>query len=147
MLKLGKNADGLFTFGNPNELGKILKTSGTTSQAHHIIPWSLAESDLVQKAAEAGFHLNDELNGIVLQKYSKALAEGVHGNHPAYTKYIENQLNEFINSRKISEITATEAKDFLEKRIIPRLKNQIEKAVLSGMNLNEYFKTISNSGY
>jgi len=135
MLKLGKNADGLFTFGNPNELGKILKTSGTTSQAHHIVPWSLAENDLVQKAAEAGFHLNDELNGIVLQKYSKALAEGVHGNHPAYNQYIRKKLAEI----DVDDFTPETAKNYLENYLIPDLKKHIAKAIERNITLNSYF--------
>jgi len=142
MLKLGKNANGLFTFGNPNELGKILKTSGTTSQAHHIVPWALKDNPVVQKAAEAGFHLNDELNGIVLEKFSKVLENGVHGNHPAYTLYIEKQISDFVSTREISTISEKEAKEFFEKYLIPSLRKEINNAVKSGQSLNAYFKTL-----
>jgi len=141
MLKLGKNADGLFTFGNPNELGKILKTSGTTLQAHHIVPWKLYDNPVVQKAAEVGFHLNDELNGIVLQKYSKVLADGVHANHPAYSGFVQKQIDAF--SEKCNyEIDSEKARYYLENELIPLLRKHIQKAESTGMSLNQYFKLL-----
>jgi len=145
MLKLGKNANGLFTFGNPNELGKILKTSGTTSQAHHIVPWALKDNPVVQKAAEAGFHLNDELNGIVLEKFSKVLENGVHGNHPAYSEFVRKELEDFMRKyRTIDEVSAIDAKKFIEESLIPKLSRKIDEASKSGKNINDYFKGIKN---
>jgi len=136
MLKLGKNADGLFTFGNPNELGKILKTSGTTLQAHHLIPWALKDNPVVQKAAEAGFHLNDELNGLLLKSYSKELGNGVHGNHPAYSEYVRKKIFQFGQTK----FTPETAKNYLENNLIPELRHYILMAEKSGMNLNDFFK-------
>ena len=52
-------------------------------------------------------------NGIGLEKYTKLIGNGIHGNHPAYDKLILD----------------------LKKRII--------EAKNSGMNLNEYFKNIN----
>jgi len=55
--------------------------------------------------AEAGFHLNDELNGLLLNPYSKVLGNGVHGNHPAYSKFVENRL-EFFSKRQYTPESA-----------------------------------------
>lgn len=51
-------------------------------------------------------------NGIGLEKYTKLIGKGMHGNHPAYDK---------------------------QEELIPDLKEKIIKAKNSGMNLNEYF--------
>jgi len=96
----------------------------------------------VQKAAEAGFHLNDVLNGMVLKKYSKVLEDGVHGNHPAYTTFIQKQFDDFVFINK-NNITAEQAKSFIEDILIPQLKGEINQcSVLGTKNLNEYFKSI-----
>jgi len=135
-LNFTRRADGLIDFGSPNQLGKILKTNGATLQAHHLIPWALKDNPVVQKAAEAGFHLNDELNGLRLKPYSKELGNGVHGNHPAYSTYVSNQFTDFEKYATNPQV----AKEFIEKELIPDLKNKIEKANKSGLSLNEYFK-------
>ena len=37
-------------------------------------------------------------NGIGLEKYTKLVGEGLHGNHPAYDAFIEFRLSNFTKS-------------------------------------------------
>lgn len=111
-------------------------------EAHHIIPWELLEHDLIQKAALDGFHPNMLENGIGLKKYSKLLGNGLHGNHPAYKKYIESKIIEQFPDWHTA--TPQQANKYLQEALIPELKSLIIKAEQSGLNLNEYFKSVNN---
>lgn len=82
-LEFTRNSKNLIEFGNRSQLRDVLGITDKVMEAHHKIPWSLAENKVVQQAAEAGFHMNDEINGIALKKYSKESLDGLHGNHPA----------------------------------------------------------------
>jgi len=141
-LKMSRKASGFIHFGSPNQLGRILRTEGTTLQAHHIVPWALQENPVIQKAAEVGFHMNDVVNGIALEKYSKLLEEGLHANHPAYSKYVEKQIIDFQKTQGINNITPEMAKEFLEGYLIPSLRKDIDIAVEKGQTLNVYFSTL-----
>lgn len=115
-------------------------TSGDV-EAHHIIPWELSTNHpLIQKAALDGFHPNMLENGIGLKKYSKLTGDGLHGNHPAYRNYIELRLDDFLRKRPNS--TEKEANVFLQEELIPELKEIIIQAARSGLNLNDYCKTL-----
>ena len=63
----------------------------------------------------------------------------MHGNHPAYDKYVKTQLDRF---NKIG-LTPEQANKLLQEELIPDLKKRIIEAKNSGMNLNEYFKGIT----
>ena len=76
-------------------------------------------------------------NGIGLEKYTKLIGNGMHGNHPVYNKYVNSKLNKFYS--KNPDITPEQANKFLQEELIPDLKEKIIKAKNSGMNLNEYF--------
>ena len=114
--------------------------AGNLDEAHHIIPWDLGTNPVVQKAAKNNFHLNFFENGIDLTKYSKSLGEGLHGNHPAYTDWVTKQLSEFANDN--IGYNTKEASNYLLNDLIPLLRKKIADADASGLNLNEYFKTL-----
>ncbi len=144
-LKITRKASGLIHFGSPNQLGRVLRTEGTNLHAHHIVPWALQDNPVVQKAAEAGFHMNDAVNGIALEKYTKLLEEGLHGNHPAYNEYVRIEFANFMKKYKtIDQISAKDANYFIENNLIPKLKRYVDDAGKSGKNLNEYFKVLTN---
>ena len=143
-LLLKKNADKLWEFGSRVKLGTVIgRIKGY--EAHHIIPWELRYNDVIQKAADKGFHMNDAINGINLKKYVKAAKDGLHGNHPAYNTWVENQLKDFAKKYG-SNLTPEAAKNYLENELIPTLKKHIEKVEASGggENLNEYFKILND---
>ena len=135
-------AKGIITFGNPNQLAKVLNISGKNLHAHHIIPWQLFDNPVVQKAAEKGFHMNDAVNGIALKKYTKMLEDGIHAKHPAYTGFVQKQL-EAYSKKQSSILNVDEAKVFLEETLIPLLRKHIDRANKSGLTLNEYFKKLN----
>ena len=55
------------------------------------------------------------MNGIGLEKYTKIIGKGIHGNHPAYDKYVKTQLDRF---NKIG-LTPEQANKFLQEELIP----------------------------
>ena len=134
-----KVVNGVVEFGSSSKLATIIGTNAG-QEAHHIIPWAKSINSVIQKAARAGFHMNAKINGIALQKYSSLTGAGLHGNHPAYNTFVERRLQGFINNT--SNLTPEVAKDFLERELIPDLLDFIELAKNSGMNLNDYFKTL-----
>ncbi|MFK8264877.1 AHH domain-containing protein [Capnocytophaga cynodegmi] len=129
-------------FGNRRDLATILGTTDNI-EAHHILPWKICENDIViQKAAMDGFHPNMLENGLGLEKYTKLIENGMHGNHPAYDNYVRTKLEDFMLENP--KITPEQANKFLQEELIPDLKTKIIEAQNSGLNLNEYFKTITN---
>ena len=52
----------------------------------------------------------------------------MHGNHPAYDKYVKTQLDRF---NKIG-LTPEQANKFLQEELIPDLKEKIIKAKTQG---------------
>ena len=131
------------TFGNRSDLAKILGTTDNI-EAHHIMPWKVCEdNEIVQLAALDGFHPNLVENGIGLEKYTKLVGEGLHGNHPAYDDYIKNRLIKYKSLHP--NITPKEANEFLQTELIPELKTYISNAKQTDLNLNEYFKVINKN--
>ncbi|MFL0121197.1 hypothetical protein [Tenacibaculum maritimum] len=100
---------------------------------------------MIQKAPNAGFHVNDAVNGIALKKFRKLIGEGLHGNHPKYDDVVQHLLNKYSND--FPNATPQQAKSFLEDNLIPELLGWIERAKTSGLNLNEYFKQIVKPHY
>jgi len=140
-LKWTKKADGIIDFGNRSDLAKLLGT--TDDEAHHILTWTKSGMHrIVQAAAEDGFHLNTFENGIGLSKYVKTLNEGLHGNHPSYDDYVVHRLTQYSNS--FPKYTPESANEFIQKILIPDMKDLIEAASKSNLNLNEYFKQVIN---
>ncbi|CAA0225121.1 AHH domain-containing protein [Tenacibaculum maritimum] len=135
-------SNGLIDFGSRGALKKVINTLAG-EEAHHILPWAKRFNEVIQKAANAGFHVNDAVNGIALKKFRKLIGEGLHGNHPKYDKFVEFRLQEFKNS--FPNATPQQAKEFLENNLIPELLQWIQKAKdLNTHSLNEYFKQVVN---
>jgi hypothetical protein len=131
--------NGMVMFGSRSNLAKIILTKAG-EEAHHIIPWAKRTQSIIQKAAKAGFHMNSKINGIALEKFKKLTGTGIHGNHPAYDTFVQRKLDEFV--RKNPNFSPEKAKDFLEIQLIPQLLHYIDLAKNSGLNLNEFFKTL-----
>ncbi|WP_299132551.1 hypothetical protein [uncultured Tenacibaculum sp.] len=56
------------------------------------------------------------------------------------SEFIQNKINNF--TRLTPNMSPEQAKNFLENKLIPELSDLIIKAENSGLNLNEYFKTL-----
>ncbi len=134
-----KVVNGFVDFGSRSKLATIIKTTAL-EEAHHILPWNKLSDPVIQEAAYAGFHMNAKINGRALQKFSSLTGDGIHGNHPAYDKYVQKRLDDFSNGIFDSD----SAKDFLDNTLIPKLNEFIDLATDSGLNLNEYFKQVVN---
>ena len=120
-LALGSNLNKKGELKIAKELG-LLKT-----HKHHLIP----------KAVYKKF---PELKNILKRDGAENLIdipEGFHGNHPQYSKWIENQINTIEG-----EITAEDI-----ERIMNEAQEHIYKAydkfIKDGYNLNDYFKEIN----
>ena len=68
------------------------------------------------------------MNGIGLEKYTKLIGEELHGNHPAYDKYVKTQLERV---KKIG-LSPEQANKFLQEELIPDLKEKIIKVKTQG---------------
>ncbi|WP_407267643.1 hypothetical protein [Tenacibaculum maritimum] len=93
---------------------------------------------MIQKAANAGFHVNDAVNGIALKKFGKLIGEGLHGNHPKYDIFVQRKLDKYLTD--FPNATPQQAKQFLEGNLIPELLDLIEQAKNSGLNLNNFLE-------
>ena len=84
-------------------------------QAHHLIPWQFVNNDVVQKAAQEGFHMNEALNGIPLPK--EIHVEGMV--HSAYNTKISYELNQVLltHGNNISAQTAKAELEFLISKV------------------------------
>lgn len=108
------------------------------NQAHHIIPISaLTRSKALQRLVESGWDFNQKINGILLK-------EGFHGNHPYYTDYAVQQLQNWYTRNK--KKTISEIQTFVESTLIPRLTGLISKAKekydKGEGNLNDFFRAL-----
>ncbi|WP_185156247.1 fibronectin type III domain-containing protein [Fulvivirga kasyanovii] len=107
--------------------------------AHHVIPLGKTDHSVIQAAARDGFHPNLPESILGLEHYDEALEVGLHQNHPAYDKFIQKRLDDFQND--FAGYSFSEANEFVQKQLIPELKNEIFKAKNSiHKNLNDYFK-------
>ena len=130
--KAGAVADLAFGSEFNNKGGvEIAKTLGILkTHKHHLIP----------KAIYNRYY--DKLKNAIKRDSKKNLIEipeGFHGNHPQYSKWIENQINSIDG-----EITEEDI-----ARIMNEAQEHINKAydeyLINGKNLNEYFRTINNN--
>lgn len=120
----------VISFGRENskQFRKILGLApDDPRQAHHIIPWALANDasqDVIQKAAQARFpfHVQDALNGIPLNTTQHL------GSHSAYTDRVKRALEE-IKRRYGTHLTPEVA--FQE---LVDLTNRIKSAILANPN-------------
>lgn len=91
-----KKTNGLVNFGTKNstQFRKILGlVVGDARQAHHLIPWEIADDAVVQAAAlsKEAFHLQKALNGIPLSTIQHM------GSHPNYTARVKDALKKIYD--------------------------------------------------
>lgn len=137
-----KVVNGVVTFGNRSKLREIIATTAL-EEAHHIIPWAKRNHKVVQEAAYEGFHMNSKANGKALQKFSSLTGEGLHGNHPAYDKFIQKRLDDFQIEKGVN-LNPENSSQFINESLLPELDILINEAKNSGMNLNTYFRDVIN---
>lgn len=122
-----KISNGIIKFTRDQSLFRALLglVKGDGFIAHHVIPFALQEHALVQKAAEAGFHINEASNGI-------KLTNAVHsGSHQAYNTLVAQALDKIVTKAGgISNITPEIAKTALADLI-----NKIELAIKNNPNV------------
>ena len=133
-----KRVGNFIEFGGKSRFKEIVGVKAG-EEAHHIIPWAWRNNDVVQKAADWGFHMNDKINGLGLKKFFQGVG-GIHAHHPKYNEYVFDRLREWEKLNPGYDGDA--AKKFLEKELIPELKELIEKAKKSGKNLNDFFRDL-----
>ena len=77
-------------------------------QAHHLIPVDLLKKNkLVKDAVLAGFDFNGKSNGLLVKA-----GKGYHSRHDAYTKAIENKINDYLKTNP--NYKPEDAREFLE---------------------------------
>lgn len=87
--------NGLVHFGSSgSKLRKVLGITDSALQAHHLIPWSIRNHDVIQKAAKSGsaFHINEALNGLAVASWRN------QPNHNVYNSIVNNKLDDFVNT-------------------------------------------------
>ncbi len=122
-----KATDGFIKFSrDQNSFRKALGlVKGDGLIAHHVIPFGLSETPLVQKAAEGGFHINDVLNGLAVTSIQQA------GSHPQYDAQIAKLMQNIIDSYGgISNISPGQALNE-----ITNLANRIKNTILNNPNV------------
>tara|TARA_R110002073_G_scaffold72537_1_gene177570 strand:+ start:589317 stop:591101 length:1785 start_codon:yes stop_codon:yes gene_type:complete len=93
-LKSYVKVNNLITFSNRGQLRKILGINNRSIHAHHLVPYSLFDNPLVQKAAKSNknWHINDIYNGI-------EMPNSLHlTGHSSYLNKVEEVLN-VLNSQ------------------------------------------------
>jgi hypothetical protein len=112
------------------------------SQAHHIIPVEIiGKQGILRLLIESGWDFNDAANGV-------PLAAGFHGNHPAYTAYVNRRIDAFMagqTGRSIAQ-AVTPFRTFLRETLIPELRELTDRAKQeysrTGRNLNAFFTAL-----
>ena len=122
-------------------LAKNMEKAGmkVIGQAHHILPLELVKKNkYIEKLYEEGWDFHKVSNGIDLPK-------GFHGNHPAYTTWIDNYVNQYVE--KFGE---KNLKQHLEEKLTPALRNKINEGLEiwkkdQNQNLNDIFKELNKT--
>jgi hypothetical protein len=123
--KIASNGAEIITFGNRAQLRRVLALAKFDLRvAHHVIPWSLSIHPLVQKAAEAGFHMNELYNGIPLN-----IIQHGPGGHLVYNTIVWSKLEQLWANLLSNNGTALQA----EAELI-NLTNQIKNWIVAHPN-------------
>jgi hypothetical protein len=101
----------------------------------------LGKQEVLRLLIATPWDFNASINGI-------PLAEGFHGNHPAYTAYVNRRIDSFMGgyaNRPVADAVAP-FRTFLQGTLIPELRDHIGEArrlfPTTGRNLNTYFSTL-----
>ncbi|MHA7056063.1 AHH domain-containing protein [Aquimarina sp. M1] len=139
-----KVVNGVVDFGSRGKLAEVIGTVAG-QEAHHLLPWGKRTHQVIQEAAYDGFHMNARKNGRALEKFSALTGDGLHGNHPAYDRFVEFRLDQF--EANINALSPENASEFLDEMLLPELNGHIDDAIDSGMNLNTYFREVINPDF
>jgi hypothetical protein len=109
--------------GPSEDLKDAIGSAGTGKDAHHIIPWNTRDNVLVQRAAKAGFHPNDVINGIGLLSYIDHPGK-TYKFHTQVTTTYDVYVREILNRYAVSPNyqTPEKAYKFIACGLIPRLR-------------------------
>ena len=139
------DASNNMTFSSTKPLNVIIGCNSSTSQAHHIIPLKATDEandginlhDVLKAAALNGFNPQDAYNGI-------CAPIGIHANHPQYNTWVINQLNLYLTQGRSVDFTnigsCNAANVWVQCKLIPSLKDKINKAIAANISINEYFR-------
>ncbi len=120
----------------------LLKRAG--DQAHHIISLNFIKNNKhIGNLVENGWDINKKINGKWLSSAPESIwRKGFHGNAPAYDKYLNKQINDFIE-----ETGGVGLENFLEKSVIPKMDKMLDKMYevykKTGENMNDQFLKIN----
>jgi hypothetical protein len=106
-------------------------------QAHHLIPVELLQKQgMLRVLVNAGWDFNQATNGI-------PLAEGFHGNHPQYNRYVGTQIDAWVTQHGTAKPNDFHA--WVDATLLPHLRGKIAQAKAhnqqTGQSLNDYFAT------
>ncbi len=125
-LKWIKLTNGIIDFGDRGLLRKVLGLAkGDSRIAHHIIPWEHGVHDLVQKAAQGDFHLNELLNGIPLTAIQHT------GSHNLYNQRVMAHLT---NIKTYLQNTGNYTPQAAKQQITNLINNVIKPALTNNPN-------------
>lgn len=130
--------DGVIYFGKRRALSRqFIKSYGL--ECHHLLPYSLRQHEVLQRASVVGFHISMKENGKMMRGY---LLNGTHVNgHRYYNLYVKKQLDLFLSQNK--EATEYECNDYLINELIPELRNELDVCESSNYKtMDAYFKKI-----
>jgi hypothetical protein len=107
-------------------------------QAHHLIPIELlTKVSMLQWLVRSGWDFNQESNGI-------ALDAGFHGNHPQYTRYVNQRVDAWIAQH--GGAPPAEFQSWVDAMLLPHLRTRVDEAreryAATGQTLNEYFDSL-----
>lgn len=74
----------------------------------------------------------------------KLVRAGFHGNHPAYSTWITNELNKTME--KESRLTPQSVNEIITEAKI-EIENAYKNYKLTGENMNTYFKKLNGNGF
>ncbi|MEW4923131.1 RHS repeat-associated core domain-containing protein [Algibacter sp. 2305UL17-15] len=121
----------------------VLKRAG--DQAHHIISLNFIKNNkYIGDLVENGWDINKKINGKWLSSAPESIwRKGFHGNAPAYDKYLQNQINNFIEKNGGEGL-----EKFIEKELIPKADKMLDKMYeaykKTGKNMNDQFKELNS---
>lgn len=107
-------------------------------QAHHLIPIELlTKVPMLQWLVRLGWDFNQKSNGI-------ALDAGFHGNHPQYTRYVNQRVDAWIDQHGVA--SPAEFQSWVDAMLLPHLRTRVAEAraryAATRQTLNEYFDSL-----
>ena len=118
VLKIGANG---YEFGERTKLARLLQPAAN-EQCHHLITWASNNHEIIQLAAQKGWHPSNIMNGINLNKT-------IHNNYNAAHQVYNLKLTNYLNSLKGIITDPNEAKAILQS-LQTSIRHQLENGKL-----------------